>query len=558
MQRVLRSIRVCLPGIHVAIISALFLCLFLPFSAAQGGVAPPILWTINVKNAGTNFGQTYVEKVIDTGPVTGGQWNTSIDLAYGLISGHQMINLNLQNDILTIDYDILHNIAASPFDNYANRGVSAVAVTVWAPLGNRMHVSASSTASYNLVDFRNGISHIPSSVTFPICDFTGTASYFGYGTQTLWYNGVEYGQLFDVWNNACTYYTTESLMNVFGGVRAESHGLAGRITVSAQNLQPQISVQPSTLDFGLIKAGEVRQQRLRVSNVGPTGSSLQVSLDSLNQPFRIVSGGGNFTLAGGASRLVTVEYKPTTYGVYEQLLQVAHNASNNPSPLTVPIKGRAKAKIKVWLNAFIPKDIAGLTVPAPSNFPDQTLIPLVPILIDYTLFGFMTDQRSFSNNPGASYRSHNEIVLETDGNIVAVNSTSHLAGVTTLVDRILGTSVSLTGSIDASFLGVNTENGIFTARLISSAQPGLYAWANLYEVPAIDVIGKMTINFNTRTASFSGLTDSFPAYEMYLSYNDGPGIAICQKQPEPGSNPQFGLSWPTIGDPYPLNGSTSF
>lgn len=344
--------------------------------------------------------------------------------------------------------------------------------------------------------------------------------------------------------------------------------LAGRTTangkITAWLNVPHIVVQPDALDYGIVKAGQSLQKRLRISNDGPPDTSLQVSLSNPSQPFRIISGGGNFTLAGGASRLVTVEFKPSTYGVYDQSLQIVHNApriisSDALSPIIVPLRGRAKVKIKVWMNAFIPKDIPGLTFPAPINFRDQTLMPMLNILPRQEVYGLMTDQRSFSNDPQASYRAHNEIVLETDGHIVAEISQFHDAGWTTIVDRTSGDdSGPLKGSIVASFNDRHTENGVFSARLQGSAEPGLYAWTNLRPVPAIDYVGRMIVDFNTRTVSFSGLTDAFPAYEMDLSYNDGTGMLICQKLPEPGSSPQYSLGWPTFGDPYPLIGSRGF
>lgn len=248
MNRHPASIRLCLRALLVLVASALLNGFCAPRSFAQGEPPPPILWTVKVSStAKFNFWNTgiYASDNFEIGPTPGGNSSfSSINLANRLVAGNQKVALEIDNDTLTIDYSILHDIVSSPFDDIWNPVESTVAVTVWAPLGNLLQVRALSEVDYYGIDFyyQYGIRHIPSSEAFLVCNETGVAVTIG--DEIITYNGVKYGQLDSVKIGGFTYYYTNSLWNYFGRVASGSHNLSGRVTVSAQNLtsQPSISI----------------------------------------------------------------------------------------------------------------------------------------------------------------------------------------------------------------------------------------------------------------------------------------------------------------------------
>src|SRR5438309_12117762 len=73
--------------------------------------------------------------------------------------------------------------------------------------------------------------------------------------------------------------------------------------------------------------------------------------------------------------------------------------------------------VTVWLNAFVPWDISGLTATVPDGpHAGKTAIA------DSTLF-HLTDQRAFSNDPLASSRMHSRVSIDLAGSEPAVTVT---------------------------------------------------------------------------------------------------------------------------------------
>src|SRR5829696_7973090 len=63
--------------------------------------------------------------------------------------------------------------------------------------------------------------------------------------------------------------------------------------------------------------------------------------------------------------------------------------------------------VKIWINAFIPHDVPGLTKPYPKD-PKMSMLPGPTDFNDC----FLTDQRSFSSDPRAKSRMHSEVELD--------------------------------------------------------------------------------------------------------------------------------------------------
>jgi hypothetical protein len=106
--------------------------------------------------------------------------------------------------------------------------------------------------------------------------------------------------------------------------------------------EPDVSVTPTSLGFGQVVVGGSADREVIVSNVG--SSSLSVTSTSLSGPnagrFSVVSGGGAFSLAPGASRTLVVRYSPTAEGSHAASLSVASNDPDEAS-VVVALSGSA-------------------------------------------------------------------------------------------------------------------------------------------------------------------------------------------------------------------------
>jgi len=118
----------------------------------------------------------------------------------------------------------------------------------------------------------------------------------------------------------------------------------GRLVVE----DPEISVQPTPLDFGTVTVGNSSTETLTITNEATEVAELSGTVESLpsGSPFTITSGQGSFTLDPQQSLDVTVEYAPSTASSGNQqteTLSITHNAANESSPFEVTLQGVANA-----------------------------------------------------------------------------------------------------------------------------------------------------------------------------------------------------------------------
>src|SRR5262249_13098755 len=106
------------------------------------------------------------------------------------------------------------------------------------------------------------------------------------------------------------------------------------------NLPPQLIVSPTNLDFGAVIVGQGRTQQFQVFNPGQLVLTGSVAVAS---PFGIVSA-SSFSVPGGQSNLVTVNFSPTTEGNFTNNLIFTSNGGNSTNRLSgsggfVPVAG---------------------------------------------------------------------------------------------------------------------------------------------------------------------------------------------------------------------------
>lgn len=99
------------------------------------------------------------------------------------------------------------------------------------------------------------------------------------------------------------------------------------------DVDPDIQVDPPSLEFATLSAGEVERQFFTVTNVGAEGLDVSGIEVTVGHAFSIVSSGLEFTLEPSESRDIEVEFTPLgaeNYGTVEVY-------SNDPDSPTVPV-----------------------------------------------------------------------------------------------------------------------------------------------------------------------------------------------------------------------------
>ena len=112
----------------------------------------------------------------------------------------------------------------------------------------------------------------------------------------------------------------------------------------ADEPEPRIRVDVSSLDFGAIDIGESDEQTAEIRNIGDGTLSGEVSLSG-SDAYAVVGGAGSFSLGEGATREVTVRFTPEDEGEAEAALAITHEADNESSPLTVPAVGEGRIRL---------------------------------------------------------------------------------------------------------------------------------------------------------------------------------------------------------------------
>lgn len=188
--------------------------------------------------------------------------------------------------------------------------------------------------------------------------------------------------------------------------------------------------------------------------------------------------------------------------------------------------------IKIWINAFIPRVVTNYTKNVPAGIhKGKTMIPGPVLGISDC---YLTDQRSFSNLPTAKSRMHSAVDVHFTQNKITLTQT-HRCDRTTELD-------CEDGDVECSEIGSTTRMK-FTLKSSTSttATISFRCAANNPCSPSsrlfgdIDFHGTLNIDINKRQVVLDGMFDSFPAFESYISINNGNGIKIMQESPPAGN-----------------------
>ena len=198
--------------------------------------------------------------------------------------------------------------------------------------------------------------------------------------------------------------------------------------------------------------------------------------------------------------------------------------------------------VKVWINAFIPGSYGG-NIDGVGAAAGHRLLPGPAAWFNDC---FHTDDRDFSNDISASYRMHSEFRLE----LPSMNMTQwHGCGETLEHDCEDG---EVECRDTASTSRMHWSDALRSGNVI---QVNVAAAANnpcFSGSPDIDYTGTVSIDLTSKTISFDGLVNGFPAYEGYATINDGAGQTLFTYGPT-------GTPESLIGDAdLAVSGSVSF
>jgi hypothetical protein len=208
---------------------------------------------------------------------------------------------------------------------------------------------------------------------------------------------------------------------------------------------------------------------------------------------------------------------------------------------TKPLAGDAQArqslksavedeKIILWINAFIPETIPGLTKPVPKGpHAGGSMIEGPP-----TTGCFLTDNRGFSSTRGAKTRIRYGLII--DVGLMQVVGEVKYSDVTTGLDCESGVPTCRSmGDPTASY---SVEERTAKTLLLHLSSFGANPCVPI--APNIDFEGRILVDKSEGmlTLAFHGRVDEFPAFEMYaLSTVQGNPHTVFASMPPEGNTP---------------------
>ena len=220
--------------------------------------------------------------------------------------------------------------------------------------------------------------------------------------------------------------------------------------------------------------------------------------------------------------------------------------------------------VSFWLNAFIPRDVAGYTIGITKGpHAGKTAIPLPTAarawpgnMTKSWNAGYLTDQRGFSNLPTASARMQSRADVDVSSLGLKLINTTHTTSGTTEVDTVTGAQLGFAKAImtrsnfkphliphptpwPKPFPSPQTPANVKADERVLSLDLEAAAGDPLVGMAAdIDYVGVVTFILGPTpgsvTVSFDGKIDAFPAYDCYASLN-GLTKEVFRRPPPPGN-----------------------
>ncbi|MCH8070294.1 MAG: choice-of-anchor D domain-containing protein, partial [Candidatus Marinimicrobia bacterium] len=135
---------------------------------------------------------------------------------------------------------------------------------------------------------------------------------------------------------------------------------------------PIMVLSATSLDFGVVAVGQSDQRTLSIQNNG--SADLNISDITSSNTHYTVTTLTSFTVPPGGSQPVTVEFEPTTTGIESGELSITHNASGNPSIVTLMGVGSTSSGTAV--SGIISTNTTWYLVNSPYIITDNVLVDI--------------------------------------------------------------------------------------------------------------------------------------------------------------------------------------
>lgn len=210
--------------------------------------------------------------------------------------------------------------------------------------------------------------------------------------------------------------------------------------------------------------------------------------------------------------------------------------------------GTVIRNLKIWLNAFIPRDLGEMTKPVLKGIhAGKTMLP-GPLPLSNC---FLTDQRDFCTDMDAHSRMHSKI--EIDISELRLVHELHRCDLTIEINcdsgEVMCQESSTIDRMKFSDFEVSDDKNTISVKIEAAAKNPCFKIANIKASPNVDYHGTLTIwldnNRQRAHISFEGKIETYPSFEMYTSANDGPASTIFRVEPVPGTTPNNLFGPPT-------------
>jgi len=250
------------------------------------------------------------------------------------------------------------------------------------------------------------------------------------------------------------------------------------VTATAPNCvaDPQITIGPSSLNFGSVQSGSCSSAQFAVQHVLNTGTASGTVTISPNPPFKVTSN-GSFSLSNGQAVNVNVEFCPTDSGSFSGTAVISSNANQNinsvnlsgtgviPSPTTGAIQVNAKLDGTSWsgsVNYSISgaQNFSGNTVPADFQSRPQGNYTLVYVSGGpaNSTFSSITPSNSLTLNGGGTITFTLNFAEQTSNQSPVAKFTMTSGGQTAYENQTLNLTVSSGGTAQVSFSGSRSSD----------------------------------------------------------------------------------------------------
>lgn len=187
------------------------------------------------------------------------------------------------------------------------------------------------------------------------------------------------------------------------------------------------------------------------------------------------------------------------------------------------------AHYKIWFKAFIPNSGLDIVTPVPKSA-GHFMIPgphIAGIPVDSTCYN--TNDRSFSTSEDAEAKI--TIISEFDSSAAGISNVKNRTpqiGQTIRFDCTTGAMLN-TGTASNQNIAIGqakSAGGVITYTVDADASNPLIALS-----PSIKIHGTVKLDTNSRSVSFDGTLARFPAYEAYISVDNGKPVSIFAISP---------------------------